>query len=425
MTQTRLSELSTSGAGVAVDPEGQTARGPEQQPVDDFPAAHSGDVDWFAVDAQGCVAHFHSWEPGAPVPKGATWQFSEALERPPGIRSKTIFDLEAALHIFNERWYGVNQIAVPSYGYPSVQEIRRKRLGRVRMIVQSLDVVREALDNRLAKLALQRPAGPPYAVDFETLPRDLAEQILRSGQCLSCRSVDLEDSISNGLFRYVHSGRESGDGPNGPYLRQTAPADPVTVDELESPLRAIIEEVRFEQLSFLDSPLVQPLEHFQCRGNGYIVSADGRRLQGASVEAQREWDQEIRERDARREQALRDLAAWPERALAAAGSWFGRLISTIENYREANPTDVVLVSLEFPTQSISWTIARQLPKETTCWQERNERRVMFRDVGINCKQPGKSFEGDPAPPIAGWTNGSKAVRFPSRASSWVPSRSQD
>lgn len=185
-------------------------------PADDFPAAHSGDVEWFAVDAQGHVGAFLSWENHEVAPNWSGWwqPFRQALESEPeerrtaifkpdrqgagylieqlralGLHSETVFDLEGALHLLNDQWYGINSINLHWDDF-SVQEVRRKRLSRVRLIV---------------------------------------------------------------------------------------PARPVTVDQLPSKLRAIVEQVRFEHVSFLDSPLIQPLEHFE-GGWGCLFSDDGRTL---------------------------------------------------------------------------------------------------------------------------------------------------
>lgn len=374
------------------------ARWPEPT-GEDFPAAHSGDVQWFAVDPQGHVATFYAWST-APIPITfrdlpiAATTFWDCLERlrAEGVHSKSIVELDGALHLLNDfsGWYGVNRIETGSHGgwgLPA-HEVRRKRLGRVLMIVQSLDVVQPALDAGLATLALQRPAGPPYVVDFADLPRELAEQILRSGQCVSCISRNLTDVNDDqvGVFHYNHIYHEGGYSGfwRGPYCRDTAPADPLTVDRLPSEVRAIVEQVCFEHVSFLDRPLIQPLEHFDCRGAeqwGAYVQSDGRTLRvmpGESPDleaAQQEWDECLRRIEQEREQHLREQVTWPQRKIATAArrrpappqSWRQRVIFQIEDYRDANPTDLVpdlvRVALEFPNDDVALEVYRQSLRE--------------------------------------------------------------
>lgn len=409
-----------------------------QPPTDDFPAAHSGDVEWFAVDAQGHVAAFWAYERYAPVPELQCTGYNVEKLLDQGWQSETIFDLRGALHLFNHHWYGENRIAINlsdhelyglrdigDFDYRTVQEIRLKRLGRALVIVHSLDVVQTALDTGIARLVLQLPAGPPFAVEFADLPRDVAERILRSGQCLCCASLrDWSESEAQtgcdvekaGLYWYSHCGSEHRHcGLEGPYLRDTAPANPLTVDRLPRLLRSAVERVRFEGLSFLDCPLVQPLEHFPCSSGGYLFSDDGRTLRGKLGQTMNNfepehWERRVRDCERRREQALREMAAWPPlRPKDQPLSWDFSLIDQIEDYRAANPVDfrpdLVRVAWQFPSNDVALDVYTQLLREEF-------------ETEPDCAGCASSFttfmtrESDHAKRIASWRSESAPAAFP-------------
>jgi hypothetical protein len=174
------------------------------EPPPDFPAAHSMDTTWFAIDRDGHVGVFDTGETG-PVPETygkcdvrqllvehgrtdllAGWKepsvpsrydlVVEELHRL-GHHSEVIFDLAACLHILNHQWFGRNHIE--EWGSSTtVQDVRRNRLGRVLMIVESIDVVGPELESGEATRMPQVSEDGPAVVLFGNLPRASAERIL-------------------------------------------------------------------------------------------------------------------------------------------------------------------------------------------------------------------------------------------------------
>ena len=368
----------------------------------DYPTGHSMDTTWFAVDRDGHVANFWPCD-GGPVPKGSSLDSSSpasaclrAQIESLGISSDIVVDLQGALHILNDRWYGANRIWHGEDERP-VWEVRRRRLGRALLIVRSLEVVQEAIQTGDAKPALQRPEGPPFAVEFANLPRDVAKEALRSGECLCCVSLVDHALEAAGVFSYSYG---SGEGCNpGPYGRDLAPSEPVTVDRLPSTVRAIVDRVRFDRLSFADAPYVQPLEIVECQGTEHwesYVDVDGRTMLAATGKSprnletvQQEWNEHIRETELEREQKVRDLACWPSHRritppvpVVATSRWLDGLIAQIEDFREANPTDLVpdlvRVVFEFRTDDLALNVCAALVGEPSIGKQ------MYRGQSIVC-----------------------------------------
>lgn len=351
-----LSGPSHHGTWFAVDADGMVAafnvrpRGDlphwwKPTSVNDFPAAHSGDVEWFATDAAGHVAYFNPWH-SAPVPLAADatkiwqtcvkpgWDISTVgelvsrLAKPCFKSSGEMIDLEGALsliHGFKGRdFVGANRISKPigKAIEQRVQDTRREKLGQAFVIIEKLDCVRQSLDSGLATLEPQRPSPPPYVVKFSALSRSVARDILQSGDCIACvkdiGTTDFEEqNLLPGVFHYGDCDPE--EGFCGPYFRGTAPVEPLTIDRLPEPLRAFISQVTFSNLSFMESPLLQPLEHLPCKCHwSEYVDIDGRTIRNPPgvvtdlTSHQAHWNKKVAEIESRRhEQRQAMVTDWP------------------------------------------------------------------------------------------------------------------
>jgi hypothetical protein len=140
----------------------------------DYPAAHSMDTVWYAVDDHGHVARFNSGENGH-VPEGAPSE--EALAQDP----------------LEELW-------TLRHGSASSE---------------------------------QRP-------EYISEPEDIGRL---------------------GLFDYDYGYDFD---PIGPYSREAVPENPLHIDQLPPHLRKLFGQVRFENVNFAESELVQPLEQYDC-----------------------------------------------------------------------------------------------------------------------------------------------------------------
>jgi hypothetical protein len=232
----------------------------------DYPAAHSMDTAFFAVDKDGHVAYFTTGEAGA-LPQGAHGNPEELLQRlsrvvPAGQGS---YDLEGRL---TPGGFGVGgghwSAAVPEPG------------GTL-LFLKSLAPVREEIARGEARAV---PAHGVVAVIFPDLPAALARRLHDAGECLGCffhyqgdpeaEGAGMEPA-RHGLFYYAHLCENWISGPYGLHGR---PAQPVHIDQLPPDLRARLQQTRFASLCFAETPYVQPIEHTECTSweSAYLAS---------------------------------------------------------------------------------------------------------------------------------------------------------
>src|SRR5262245_34548238 len=208
----------------------------------DFPAAHSMDTEWFAVDRDGHVACFDSGTMGA-VAAGATQEIGyETKARieaclPPG---PVVFDIEG------HRVPGKKpkQPHVPRFSWLPL------------CFLKSLELVREEI---AAGRAYEVRAATGVAVVFREFNHSLMTRLHEDGECLRCVSYDFarddlppesEDlfflAARHGLF---YCGHLWGDDVAGLHGREELPVNPAHVDQLPPDLRKAVGRVRFDKLS--------------------------------------------------------------------------------------------------------------------------------------------------------------------------------
>jgi hypothetical protein len=228
----------------------------------DFPAAHSMDTDWFAVDRDGHVGVFLSGEAGA-VPTEAMQDvdYSECLMR-------LAEALPAIIPLFDLReWIGPEDAG--RHHHRPVLGWRNTTL----MFLESLDPVRDLLGGGLV---VDAPPVFGVAVLFEELPESLSRRIHRAGACRACFSLDFGADWSTrlGLFCYSHACEN---WISGPYSRGMRPTRPIRIDQVPPDLRAIFERMRFPSLCFSETSAIQPVDHAPCDswGNAYL-GVDGK-----------------------------------------------------------------------------------------------------------------------------------------------------
>ena len=219
----------------------------------DYPAAHSMDTCFFAVDRDGHVACFDTGEAGA-VPTGALAgeeadEVRQQLAQLP--RVEVLLDPSGCSH--PSRAQGVSS----HWG----------ELGSdhsLLMFLASLDPVRDEI---AAGRAVELPASEGVAVLFRTLPQKLAKKLHDSGACRGCNfhHDNIEelspDMAAHGLFMYTHL---TENWIAGPYGRECQPAQPIHVDQLPPRIRKAVQAMRFDSLCFAQTPHIQPVEHADC-----------------------------------------------------------------------------------------------------------------------------------------------------------------
>src|SRR5687767_8900820 len=184
----------------------------------DFPAAHSMDTMWFAVDPDGNVAVFDSGEAGAvPVDGYVGEDHYELLEtlRKAGHRSGVVW--EVAQLLGNHAPQGMNDGQTTFI-----------------LVLSSAGTLARDLE-RGGGQRLEASGLPGGAAAFlaEKLPHALYKQLHDTGVCLGCLwhfgDDENPDPASFGLYHYEHSCEN---WISGPYQLATHPTQPLRADAL-------------------------------------------------------------------------------------------------------------------------------------------------------------------------------------------------
>jgi hypothetical protein len=260
----------------------------------DYPAAHSMDTTWFALDKDGQIAAFESYEGGA-VPNDALSDQNADIDPLTAIASHTtkcgmIYALEDRRSPINQDfqhappqkpykrpapltahsfWQNIasafNFTSKPAQIPPAESNPdseAEKLIAPVMMLLPDLQIVAAELANGTCQ---QVNGLNGKLVLFMDLPIDLYRSIHDRGQCDGCYYMyDLpaaEDPLQpiysqSGLYHYVCCESQMA----VPYGRLTIPERPLEVDELPSELQDRLAKVHFADLSFSKTPYIQPAE---------------------------------------------------------------------------------------------------------------------------------------------------------------------
>jgi hypothetical protein len=243
-------------------------------PESDYPAAHSMDSCWFAVDRDGRVGFFKTGEAGAQPTGGLFGRPAElAGRRLAGAVPAGDFAVDLRGHLLPYLKGGGMWHPFAGPHFPLV------------MFLDALDPVRDALaDGR----ATEVKARDGFAVCWWGLS-DAERDRLHAGPRAACRGCfwafdlledqdpDAEPRVNlarHGVYVYSALG---GNASANPYGVQFVPARPVHVDQLPPDLRTWLKKVQFEQVSFADTPVFQPAEHVPCTAyENVYTDMDGR-----------------------------------------------------------------------------------------------------------------------------------------------------
>ena len=267
----------------------------------DYPAAHSMDTLFFAVDRDGHVAVFETGEAGA-VPVRA---FQGGLAR--SARERLALMLPACEALLDrEGWNipGGQGLSGRDHAVPMSSEMP------MMMFLESLDPIRADIQAGRAEVL---PAREGVAVLWRGLSDEDYRRLHDAGVCRGCfwyiRALiePSEDgpasAAGHGLFEYDHL---TENWVAGPYGRRRVPGRPVHVDQLPPDLRQRVKRMTFENLRFLDSPRIQPVEHGECRSweasylgvdGGEVRPIPGREEEHEAAFAEAEDDFEVPEID--------------------------------------------------------------------------------------------------------------------------------
>jgi hypothetical protein len=258
----------------------------------DFPAAHSMDTGWFAVDADGAIGCFRTHDSSA-VPLREPYEVWRARQgdwqRGQGESYEVWRGLAASLTRC-EAIYDLQGNLTPG---PRAEAERHAYTDRgtdyaVLAFLESLDPVRRqiASGNAIPVIALSCAA-----VIFRSLHQSVARRLHKEGHCLGCfycpmqgQWLDLGEegpsyAAQVGLYYYTPVVESRIPFFALPYGRKQVPAHPAHINQLRPRLRAEVRRLRFETLRFAETAHIQPCEteDVACWDSAYLT-ADGQHI---------------------------------------------------------------------------------------------------------------------------------------------------
>ena len=240
----------------------------------DYPAAHSMDSYWFAIDSHGHVGCFETGEPG-PLPVRALRNdnVEEIL--------KELFLNEPTTVLENSRTQQAahaRELVLAARSdlteYPN--------LSNVCLLLRSKEIILQ-LEGKM-EIGAERvtPHGRVVPIFLPTLDAETYDVVHAANACLGC--IDLGWLSASGPERlgiYYYDASEN--YQHGPYKRIGVPSHPLRFDDLEWSTRIQMTPVAME-LNFEQVPNLQPLELMPChvwgwRADGTYLASDMKTVQ--------------------------------------------------------------------------------------------------------------------------------------------------
>jgi hypothetical protein len=230
----------------------------------DFPAAHSMDTEWFAIDGEGKVAVFRTFEDG-PIPLGLPSRAAQREEPVIGtlLRAGTrrIFDLssftaDGKLYECAYRDYSTDLEKATAISpddlldKPYLADEEKSLLWLPTEASQHLASL-DWINIPCTRGVLAYGRFPALTV----LGLLLDGKLLRGWLCVSL------DPAALGVFTYEYHGMMS---PKDPYTRVGLPSLPLRIDELPEAVQHLARETALPSVDFARDAAVQVIDHLPC-----------------------------------------------------------------------------------------------------------------------------------------------------------------
>jgi hypothetical protein len=246
----------------------------------DFPAAHSMDTDWFAIDADGNIGVFQSGEGGAiPLSNTRGHLNIENLE--------DLFSLIAKDHPYRfvpiktssqilvkslnskklqesiDSWISFHSRQM-SYGDSKTCEYSEMEIYDILLLLSSKDVIPQlAIENINNAFGLCF-AGERIVVFVSHCSVPILQHLVDQGKVLAGRESSIFDFVGLlGFFNYVCGYQSS-----FPYKLIGKPINPLTLSDIPEYVHELIDGNRFNNFNFNDKKSIQPIEYTECIGYG-------------------------------------------------------------------------------------------------------------------------------------------------------------
>jgi hypothetical protein len=234
--------------------------------MQDFPAAHSMDTTWFAIDADGCVGIFVTNEGGA-VPKDVAEIENEnnlvdflQKDNPSIIKQVQPLKIESVIEYINIESLQDIQDTICRY-----EEFSRLSPGstdsykNIEDLVLILSTEQAIEDLKSQANHILRFTDERVIIHVDKCDREWLKQAIESGVVLGAKETYLAHNLSwLGLYEYNAWGNSI------PYERNYLLKEPIYLKDLPSDMSDNISFVKLPNIKFSEAELIQPIEHMLC-----------------------------------------------------------------------------------------------------------------------------------------------------------------
>jgi hypothetical protein len=248
--------------------------------MSDFPAAHSMDTTWFAIDADGYVGMFDSFDSGA-VPSDWQWHqyrtsdlIKDWCELSDGLLKIDIYErLEIDGYDMLNLPIGCDEmlesIAKDEYCLVYAYFFVLTSARPIDYLLEQEYQILQFIDRTTADPARDRL----FIYVMSSFCLNEIEQFIKSGDIIGGVELDLDNYLYYlnhdrinllDLMMYRHEDRWE-NWIAGAYEKwNRVPDRPLKITDLPPPLQAKIGRVKFDRLKFSETLLLQPIEHREC-----------------------------------------------------------------------------------------------------------------------------------------------------------------
>ncbi|MBV6624342.1 MAG: hypothetical protein KI793_15610 [Rivularia sp. (in: Bacteria)] len=241
----------------------------------DFPAAHSMDTDWFAVDADGNVGIFWSSEGGAVPEFCGEFVHATRIDDVEDFCKLFPKDEKGIIHLITEGKDLVKHIIVETIPKSIYDDDSYELL----LNVSSEEVITKL---KTSDNLVLRFAGEPVIIYVDKVSNETINSMFSSGEILGATEFELwMHPNCLGLFFYDNYAQVP-----IPYEREAVPETPVKVEDLPENIQQALSKSRFEKIRFAETEIIQPIEHTLCAtwdDNGFWVDSQGNDRKGFDV----------------------------------------------------------------------------------------------------------------------------------------------
>jgi hypothetical protein len=217
----------------------------------DYPAAHSMDTRWFAVDNDGNIGVFYSNEDGAVPRKISEDSYQGSL-----------------VECLPKNKAGFSQSLIEGHvAAQGAKQIYLRRMIACSHLISKFSVLlvleSESVLEELRPYIYLQFAGLETVVYVSECPSLKIKSLLESGKVLRGRTEIKASEWSDfvGIFQFGHDWC----GIAAPYKRDVVPQNPLNLAYLPAQLKQQLSTTRFESTDFNETSEIQPIEHTDCQ----------------------------------------------------------------------------------------------------------------------------------------------------------------